>query len=114
MTVQLCDVCASIPEYFWMKIYDIIENCRVPSAKLQTLSHMRVAAAKGCQLCTTLLKSYNLYQVDEENEILYLQRSWSRPECAVFLMMQSEEVCISEAYFYRIPWWWWGKISPVP
>ena len=91
MSIQLCTICQSIPTKFWCYSYNNKEYSKEVSVQLQTLGNMEIAAAKGCQLYTILLKSLELFcrqNMDDylqqgKKEMMYLRRSLGYLEHAV-------------------------------
>ena len=84
---------------------------------------MEIAKAKGCQLCTALLSSLELfsgqnmdnYLQQDKKELLYLRRSLGYPDRAVELgvgLKGSRQ--ISRTFFYRMPAGWCKSFDALP
>lgn len=111
MQTSLCSVCRSIPNSFWSRVHDQKEHCQEACLPFQSLDRMQAAAATGCSLCKTLLKSTS--KIFKQSDCLYLHRSLSAPHHAITLGVGRNGDPVSQVYFYRIPLWWCSKLKKL-
>jgi hypothetical protein len=91
-----------------------MEYCSLVRIKLQSLRAMESAEADGCQLCSLLLTSVRQkipsgeYSCLDRDMLISLGRSFGAPERAIdiFCGVESEEVYVQCAFFYRMPGEW--------